>query len=377
MSQTSDAHSDTIAALALCVAANAPVALWGPPGQGKTSVMKQIADAYGIHMETVIASIREPSDFAGLPIVDSVSSTVTLAPPKWARSVSDADQGLVFFDEISTAPPAVQAALLRVVLDRVVGDLEMPSEVRIVAAANPPDMAADGWDLAPPMANRFVHLTWRLDASVVREGFSIGWPEVNIPVIEDDDRLDALLRRSYTMVGSFIGVRSELLTQIPTDSSAAGMAFPTPRSWETVARLNAYCDAVGANASVRSLLLIGTVGTGAATEFLTYLDNIDLPDPEDLLKDPEAFIVPSDRPDKVYAIAAMVHAAVVSKSTKERWEAAGDIYASIAEAGHPDIAYVTARKWAVNRPQGASVTEKCVRALAPVLTELGQFGAKG
>src|SRR5205823_11964182 len=65
---------------------------------------------------------------------------------------------------ISTAPPAVQAAMLRIVLERVVGDLELPPGVRVVAAANPPEQAADGWDLAPPLANRLVHLDWPVDA---------------------------------------------------------------------------------------------------------------------------------------------------------------------------------------------------------------------
>jgi len=44
----------------------------------------------------------------------------------------------------------VQAALLRVVLERAVGDLTLPDEVAVVAAANPPEQAADGWDLSQP-----------------------------------------------------------------------------------------------------------------------------------------------------------------------------------------------------------------------------------
>jgi MoxR-like ATPase len=42
----------------------------------------------------------------------------------------------------------VQAALLRVVLERTVGDLSLPADVAVVAAANPPEQAADGWDLS-------------------------------------------------------------------------------------------------------------------------------------------------------------------------------------------------------------------------------------
>ena len=37
--------------------------------------------------------------------------------------------------------------------------------IAIVAAANPPEQASDGWDLSAPLANRFVHLDWRATAS--------------------------------------------------------------------------------------------------------------------------------------------------------------------------------------------------------------------
>src|SRR3974377_507498 len=56
-------------ALGVAVAAGVPVLLWGAPGTGKTSAIRAMAEAMGLPCETVIASIREPSDFAGLPIV--------------------------------------------------------------------------------------------------------------------------------------------------------------------------------------------------------------------------------------------------------------------------------------------------------------------
>src|SRR3712207_8358814 len=113
----------TVEALGVAIAARVPSLLWGAPGTGKTSVVRAMAGAAGWHCETVIASIREPSDFAGLPIVTGDRTRVDFAPPRWAVALAEAGEGVAFFDEISTAPPAVQAALLRVVLERTVGDL--------------------------------------------------------------------------------------------------------------------------------------------------------------------------------------------------------------------------------------------------------------
>jgi len=49
------------------------------------------------------------------------------------------------------------------VLERVVGDVTLPEDVSVIAAANPPEQAAGGWDLSAPLANRFCHLEWPVD----------------------------------------------------------------------------------------------------------------------------------------------------------------------------------------------------------------------
>src|SRR3954469_25278285 len=168
-----------VEALGVAVAARVPVLVWGAPGTGKTSAIRAMSEEMGLACETVIASIREPSDFAGLPVV--ADGQVTFAPPRWARRLAQEEVGVLFLDEISTAPPAVQAALLRVVLERVVGDLALPEAITVIAAANPPEYAAAGWDLSPPLANRFGHLDWPVEAQAFAEGLSAGWPAPIVP----------------------------------------------------------------------------------------------------------------------------------------------------------------------------------------------------
>ena len=99
----------------VALSANVPWLMWGEPGVGKTSAVLDMAAAAGLPCEVVIASIREPSDFAGLPVVDG-AELVRFAPPRWAERLSAEGRGVLFLDELTTAPPAVQAALLRVVL---------------------------------------------------------------------------------------------------------------------------------------------------------------------------------------------------------------------------------------------------------------------
>src|ERR1700744_6371639 len=219
-----DGQDATVAALTVAVAARVPVLLWGAPGTGKTSAIRAMADAAGLPCETVIASIREPSDFAGLPVV--VGQGVRFAPPAWARRLAAAGRGLLFLDELSTAPPAVQAALLRVVLERVVGDLDLPAEVAVVAAANPPEQAADGWDLSAPLANRLCHLSWEINPRMVADGLAGGWGPAPGPDLGGDWAAEEILARG--LVGAFLRVRPALPGAPPTDPGTAGRSWPSP-----------------------------------------------------------------------------------------------------------------------------------------------------
>lgn len=366
-------YHHTCKALGIAIMSNTPVILWGAPGEGKTSVLEQIAAHYKFWMETVIASICEPSDFAGLPIVDHATGTVKMAPPQWAQNLADCPdgRGIAFYDEVSTAPPANQAAMLRPILSNIIGFLDMGKEIRSVAAANPADIAAGGWELAPPMANRFVHLNWSLPADVIRDGFTIGWDPVEL-LNPNPETVERLVRESKTLVGAFIASHSELRSVLPDNSEDAGHAFPTPRSWEMAAKLHGWALASGAESAVIQILLSGAVGPAAAGEFLTYAAQLDLPDPEVIIADPSKLVIPEDRGDKVYAIAGSVLAALINNQTDERWRNVGHILGMMAAKNYGDLAYTYGRRWAGIMPTtGVMPTEETITHLGPVLQEIG------
>jgi len=357
-----------VEALALSVAARIPVLLWGAPGTGKTSVVRALAVAFDLPCETVIASIREPSDFAGLPVIsrDEHGSRVDFAPPRWAQRLAVSGAGLLFFDEISTAPPAVQAALLRVVLERTVGDLALPPGVAVVAAANPPEQAASGWELSAPLANRFCHLDWTVDGRVVADGLSGGWPAPSIPPLPGDWERRVGIARSW--VGSFVRVRPTLAVVVPEDAAAAGRAWPSPRSWDMAARLLAAAAEAGSDDLVRSLLVRGAVGQGPGIELLTWLVEADLPDPEVVLADPDSFSLP-ERGDRAFAALASIAAAVAADPTPERWQRGWAVFGRAAESAL-DVAAAASRALVRCRPPGAPVPSE-VHLFGPLLRDAG------
>ncbi|GAA2272643.1 hypothetical protein GCM10010430_68260 [Kitasatospora cystarginea] len=94
---TTEPRPDTqLEALTLAVAADLPVLLWGEPGIGKTAALTQLAAALDLPLTTVIASVHEPSDFSGLPIVgdDPATHGVPMAPPDRAVRLVRAGRGL-------------------------------------------------------------------------------------------------------------------------------------------------------------------------------------------------------------------------------------------------------------------------------------------
>ena len=335
-----------ITVLNAAMTADIPVMMWGAPGIGKSSIIKSIAKINKLPCEIVVGSVREPSDFAGLPVVRDTTGDipdVPLAPPDWAKRLYDAGEGVLFLDEITTAPPAVQAAMLRVVLDRSVGSLQLPSNIRIIAAGNPSDEAADGWDLAPPLANRFLHLEVSADVDVFINGMTTGWdsniitPYVTKPTHSDFTKAKAL-------VTAFISKRRELLHQLPKGEASAGKAWPSPRTWEMVSKIIPLIE----DKYALYLAVSGLVGEGASVEFLTWLENNDLPNPESVLSDPSS-VNWNDRTDKIFAItnSLVVHFSELKdepEDASEVWEQTWNALAYAADNGPTDIVALSAKK---------------------------------
>ncbi|AJF63761.1 AAA family ATPase [Streptomyces vietnamensis] len=329
-------------ALTLAVAADLPVLLWGEPGIGKTAALTQLAASLDLPLTTVIASVHEPTDFSGLPIVgdDPSEQGVPMAPPEWAVRLVRAGRGLLFLDELSTAPPAVQAALLRLVLERRVGTLVLPPDVRIVAAANPRSSAADGWELSPPLANRFVHLRWTHDAEVVVRGLGGVWPRATLPRLAPEKLAEAVDVARRAVCG-LLTARPALVHRLPSGEALRGGPWPSPRSWEMALRLIAFATAAGVSRDVLSQLVRGVVGDGPGLELLAWLDRMDLPDPELLLADPEGAELP-ERGDRRQAALEGVVEAVARRPERARWDAAWALLARALESGAPDLVVVPA-----------------------------------
>ncbi len=261
-----------------------PVLLWGRPGVGKSSFIEGLATDT-LRVTTLIASIHDPTDFSGLPILDQ--GAVRYAVPEWVGAFADYPAGILFLDELSTAPPSVQSALLRVVFERRVGFQNLPEGVRIVAAANPPDLMVGGWELSPPLRNRFVHLQWDIPEDLYIRSLTQGWQTGTLPEIDPAEHRRRLPDWKLK-IGAFLRLRPNSLHSSPEDNP---YGFASPRSWDFAAALLCACDLLGyrlgsGSAQTQTVilnLLSGCLGEATAIPLLEYLTNLRLPEPRAVL----------------------------------------------------------------------------------------------
>lgn len=357
-------RDDVVRSVAVAAQCGVNVLLWGSPGIGKTSGVLALAEELGWATEVVIGSIRDATDIAGLPL--RTEHGVELAPPAWALRLVAAHEsgrrGLLFLDELTTSTPPVQAAMLRVVLERIVGDVVLPPSTVVIAAANPPDSAADGWDLAPPLANRFCHLSWPVDAARWCQGMLDGFALPEIPRL--DDGWEAGIRRWQGLMAGFIHRRQEFLHALPDQPTQRGRAWPSPRTWAMVARLLAAEEAAIGDGSLTMRLAAGCVGSGPAAELIAWLETADLPDPEVVLADPASLPLPL-RGDLLLAALGGMLSAVESNLDEERWNAAWEVLSRVSEAGQMDVAALSAH-WLLGLRRDDWALPAVVETFAPL-----------
>ena len=338
-------QADTLAAMQILLTADVPVLLWGDPGTGKTHTIEAFARQAGWDTVSVIASIHDPTDFAGLPM--RTDAGVVFEPPAWARRTAETDgMSLVFFDEVNTATPATQNALMRVVLEGRVGDLELGDSVRFAAAANPPSQNSAAWDLSAPLANRFAHLEWPVSFEDWKAGYLGGWPDpdpVDIDLSVIDPYSTELVKLMQT---SFLATRPALLCDVP-DNGTAPRGWPSPRSWERLADCLVIADTAGVTNEVRLLVASALVGEGPAVEYLAYLHNLDLPDPKDLLAYPAKFGELRRTDQQLAALDAVVAVATADTTC---WSDAFRVCIVAASCGAPDVAASAAMRLAQIKP---------------------------
>ncbi len=268
-----------------------PVMLWGPPGIGKSQIIAQVAVRHAAPMIDIRLSQMEPTDLRGIPF--RVENRVEWAVPSM---LPDAERhgpnGILFLDEITSAPPSVSAAAYQLILDRRLGDYEVPPGWAIFAAGNRQGDRGVTYTMPAPLANRFSH--FEVEANI---DDWVSWAYAN----NIDEGLIGFLRFKPELLFDFNPAHNPV-------------AFPSPRSWEFAHRA---MQKFGDNPNLLLPTLQACVGPAAGLELHAFIENLDnMPDLDAILRG-EAVAVPREV-DLQYAVAsALVARAIRAKGTAD------------------------------------------------------------
>lgn len=262
-------------ALKTLIAIHQPVFLWGPPGVGKSQLVAQTARDLGHALIDIRAILLDPVDLRGLPRITQ-DGRAQWCPPRFLPDAHDQSEGILFLDELNAAPPLVQAACYQLILDRRIGEYQLPDGWTVIAAGNGERDRAVTYHMPTALANRLVHIVCETSL--------------------EDWLVWARASQIRPEILAFLQFRPKLLHLF--DPNASAKAFASPRSWEFLSRILAAQP----SEEVRGELIEGTIGTVAAAEFLGFLQVWqDLPEISDILQDPEHAGLPEE-PAALYAL---------------------------------------------------------------------------
>jgi MoxR-like ATPase len=230
-----------LAPFLLNVATCLPVFLWGPPGIGKSALVRQFADEVGLPCVSLLGSQLAPEDIIGVPqIVDGRSR---FCPP---TMIARDEPYCLFLDELNACSPEVQKAFYSLILDRRIGEFQLPAGTIIIGAGNRAEDAAITRPLSSALVNRLVHVSLRASAR--------DWLEW------------ATAAGVHELVVSYVSQRSDHLWSRPPKHEEP---FSTPRAWDMLSRaLTSY----GETASLEDInvLASGLLTPAHARQFVAF-----------------------------------------------------------------------------------------------------------
>jgi MoxR-like ATPase len=312
-----------------------PVMLWGPPGVGKSQMVAQVAASHAVPVVDIRLSQMEPSDLRGIPF-RSGEQVEWAIPAMLPDAERHGPSGILFLDEVTSAPPGVSAAAYQLILDRRLGEYQVPEGWAIFAAGNRQGDRGVTYAMPAPLANRFSHF-------------------------EVETHLDDWVHWAYRngideRVIGFLRFRPELLFDF--DPAHNPVAFPSPRSWEFAHRgLHKFAD----DPKLLQGALQACVGPAAGIELHAFVNSLDkMPDLDAILAGGDQAV--PDEIDLQYAVAA----ALVGRA--------------IRAAGRPESSEVLGRilDYAGLFPQremGVMLVSDLHRAIGNELFQVPQFNA--
>jgi len=268
------------------------------PGKTKTSRARFAAKVMGLRSKTLSPALHGEGAFGVVPVPTTINGKTYLvyARPSWVSEFRDDNDndlpGVILLDEVLAAVASLRPPLLGLVDERMIGDTFLGEQVRVTAFTNSAEMC--GTDpLNAPLANRFLHPMWQ-DPSIeetadyLANGTPLSQVQQELDPIAEQKRVMGLWEQYRApvanLVASYLRANAgQIHVEPPPNDPRASGPWPSRRSWELAIRTMAGCQLHGLSAMETNAFVTAAIGEDAAAPFFTYVAQMDLPNPADVL----------------------------------------------------------------------------------------------
>jgi hypothetical protein len=220
--------------------------LWGTRGVGKSSVVRQVAEHFGVPLVDLRLTTIEPVDIRGAIYADDVQGKTVWFPPEFLPT-AEQPAGILFLDELTAADQRLQISAYSLILDRKVGHYVLPDGWQVIAAGNASFHGAVSHDMGTALADRMFHF--------------------NVQTVIDAFLEHAVQRGFAPEVMAYLRVRPDKLDDTQAQLAGDHLVGASPRGWEDISNLLQS----GLNEAMQRVFVQGRIGAANAAEFFGVL----------------------------------------------------------------------------------------------------------
>jgi hypothetical protein len=231
--------------------------LWGTRGVGKSSIVRQVADHFGVPLVDLRLTTIEPVDIRGAIYADDTLGKTVWFPPEFLPT-PDQPSGILFLDELTAADQRLQISAYSLILDRRVGNYRLPDGWQIIAAGNASFHGAVSHDMGTALADRMFHF--------------------NVQTAIEAFLAYAIANGLAPEIMAYLRVRPDKLDDTQAQLANDHLIGASPRGWEDVSSVLKS----GLSPEAKRVFVQGRIGAANAAELFGVLR--ELQDSADVVK---------------------------------------------------------------------------------------------
>jgi len=258
-----------------------PTMIFGECGLGKSSMIRYLGQIKNVPCFVKSANKLTDIEVMGIPYTVDVKSTdengvefytkdVKYSLPKYIKELQKNPNGILFFDEITTAPESIQTMLLTIIQDCEFNEFKIPETTFRVAAGNYSNIVGTK-QMSMALMNRFANFHMEFDVDEFCDGIQSGWTNYELAVINEDK--EEILKKQMKYIAylvKFLKSHRDYGHKMPEEViDKTDVSFPTPRSWDNVIKALSILD--GNDDDYQKEIIKALVGPDAGNLFWNFM----------------------------------------------------------------------------------------------------------